>query len=163
MPTREHVAEAVRSYAQRNRLPAEQIPAVVVTVHAVLAALERGTLPELTKQLVPAVPIKRAVQAESVTCLDCGFKSKMIRRHLTAAHGMTVNEYRARWGLSSDYPMVARNYLAHRSELAKAISLSEQGKATRIIERAPAPTNVVERAVARLASETKLRGILTQS
>jgi predicted transcriptional regulator len=97
MPTREQVAKAVRAYAQRNRLPAEQVPTVV---HAVLAALERVTFPKIT---------------------------------------------------------------AHRSELAKTIGLSQRGNTTRIIERVVAPSNVIERAVARLASETKLRGILTQS
>lgn len=162
MPTKEHVAKVVKAYAQRYRLPAAQLPGMVVTVHAVLAALERGTLPELTKQLVPAVPITRAVQAESVTCLDCGFKAKMIRRHLTAVHGMTANEYRARWGLPPDYPMVAGTYSAHRSELATASDLSQRGGGGKNIERGVAQTNVIERAMTKLASETKLRGLLTQ-
>jgi predicted transcriptional regulator len=130
MPNREHVAKIVSAYAKRNALAADQLPALIATVHGALAAIEDGgALPEPAKELAPAVPIRRSVQPEAITCLDCGHRGKLLKRHLTQAHQLTPATYRERWGLARDYPMVAPNYTARRSELAKAIGLGIRRKA----------------------------------
>jgi predicted transcriptional regulator len=128
MPDREHVAKIVSAYTKRNQLPADQLPTLIATVHSALVGIEGGGLPEPAKELVPAVPIRRSVQPEAITCLDCGRRHKTLKRHLMTAHQLTPEAYRERWGLKSDYPMVAPNYRARRSELAKSIGLGQQGR-----------------------------------
>jgi len=120
MPDREHVAKIVSAYAKRNALAADQLPALIATVHGALASIEGGGQPEPAIGPEPAVPIRRSIQPEAIICLDCGHRQKMLKRHLTTAHQLTPDEYRKRWGLKSDYPMVAPNYTARRSELAKS-------------------------------------------
>ena len=127
MPDSQHVAKIVTAYAKRNSLPADQLPALITTVHTALAGIEAGGLPEpVPMKLVPAVPIRRSIQPEAITCLHCGRPQKMLKRHLTTAHQLTPDEYRKRWGLKSDYPMSAPNYTARRSELAKSIGLGRR-------------------------------------
>src|ERR1700690_3155904 len=99
MPDREHVAKIVSAYAKRNALAADQLPALIATVHGALVGIEGGVLPEPTKELVPAVPIRRSVQPDAITCLDCGYRGKILKRHLMSAHQLTPNDYRQRWGL----------------------------------------------------------------
>jgi len=126
MPDRAHVAKIVSAYAKRNALAADQLPALIATVHGTLAGIERGeALPEPASELAPAVPIRRSVQADAITCLDCGLKAKTLKKHLSIAHGMTPHEYRTRWSLPRDYLIVAPNYAARRSELAKSIGLGK--------------------------------------
>jgi len=118
---KDQVAEIVAAYVRKNRVDADMLPELIASVSRSLAGLGQTTTePEA---LTPAVPIRRSVGAETITCLDCGFKSQMLRRHLISRHGMTVDEYRVRWSLPKDYPMVARNYSARRSELAKKFGL----------------------------------------
>jgi predicted transcriptional regulator len=128
MPDREHVAKIVSAYAKRNTLAADQLPALIATVHGALAAVESGALPEPVRGPEPAVPVRRSVQPEAITCLDCGRQVKMLKGHLMASHKLTPVAYRERWGLKKDYPMVAPNYAAQRSELAKSIGLGQQGR-----------------------------------
>jgi predicted transcriptional regulator len=111
---------------QFNTVALDQLPGLIVSVNQALVGLGQAPAAAPTS-LTPAVPIRRSVGAESITCLDCGQKSKMLKRHLSTAHGMTVDEYRTRWSLPSDYPMVAKNYSARRSELAKSIGLGRRG------------------------------------
>jgi predicted transcriptional regulator len=120
MPNREHVVKIVSAYAKRNTLAADQLPTLIATVHGALVGIEGGGQPEPATELVPAVPIRRSVQPNAITCLDCGYRGKMLKRHLMAAHQLTANGYRERWGLKSDYPMVAPVYTLRRSELAKS-------------------------------------------
>jgi len=84
--------------------------------------------PEVPRELVPAVPVRRSVRRDAITCLDCGYEGKMLKRHLQSAHGVTAAAYRERWGLKPDYPMVTPAYAARRSELAKAIGLGTRGR-----------------------------------
>jgi len=100
---------------------------LIATVHTALAGIESGALPEPAKELVPAVPIRRSITPDAITCLECGYSGKMLKRHL-AMHQLTPAAYRERWGLKSDYPTVAPNYAARRSELAKSIGLGRQGR-----------------------------------
>ena len=126
----EMTAKIVSAYLGRNRVDASELPALIASVSQTLASL--GQAPAASPApLTPAVPIRRSVGAETITCLDCGQKSKMLKRHLTTAHRLTVDEYRSRWGLAPDYPMVARNYAARRSEIAKSIGLGRHRKAGR--------------------------------
>jgi predicted transcriptional regulator len=127
MPDRGHVARIVSAYAKRHALAADQLPALIATVHEALVGIEGGGLSEPAKELVPAVPVRRSVQPEAITCLDCGQRRKMLKGHLMKAHNLTVDAYRVRWGLKSDYPMTAPNYTARRSELAKSFGLGQQG------------------------------------
>lgn len=129
MPDRGHVAKIVSAYAKRNTLTAAQLPALIATVYGALVGIEGGSLPEPAKELlVPAVPVRRSVQPEAVICLDCGGRHKTIKRHLMTAHNLTPAAYRERWGLKPEYPMIAPNYSARRSELAKSIGLGQRGR-----------------------------------
>jgi predicted transcriptional regulator len=123
---KEQVTEIVAAYVRKNPIAAGELPALINQVKQALSGLGRPLAVPVA--LTPAVPIKRAVQAESITCLDCGHRGKMLKRHLSAAHGMTADEYRIRWGLPRDYPMLARNYSARRSELAKAVGLGQRSR-----------------------------------
>ena len=132
MLDREHVAKIVSAYAKRNTLAADQLPALIATVHAALSGIERGGLPTPAMgRPEPAVPIRRSVQPEAITCLDCGHRQKTLKRHLMTAHQLTPDGYRVRWGLKGDYPLVAPNYTARRSELAKSIGLGQRGRRRR--------------------------------
>ncbi len=110
--------EIVAAHLRENTVPVDQVPALINDIHQTLAGLDVEE-PELT----PAVPIKRSVRKATIVCLECGKSGKMLKRHLSTAHGLGVKEYRARWKLPSDYPMVAPNYAAQRSEMAKKIGL----------------------------------------
>ncbi len=110
--------EIVAAHVGSSAVPVDQIPSLIKEVHQTLAGLGVEK-PDLT----PAVPIKRSVRKATIVCLECGKSGKMLKRHLSTAHGLGVKEYRARWKLPSDYPMVAPNYAAQRSEMAKKIGL----------------------------------------
>jgi predicted transcriptional regulator len=126
-PMKEQVAEIIAAYLKRNRVDASDLPALIAQVSQSLSTLGQAPVAAPTR-LMPAVPIRRSVGAETITCLDCGQKSKMLKRHLMTGHGLTVDEYRSRWGLAPDYPMTARNYSARRSELAKSLGLGRLRK-----------------------------------
>ena len=119
----ENVAEIVAAYLKRNQVPSTELPALIQQVRQSLASLGQAPPASPPSPLTPAIPIRRSVGADFITCLDCGQKSKMLKRHLSTAHGMTPNEYRTRWSLAKDYPMTAPNYAARRSEFAKSLGL----------------------------------------
>ena len=110
--------EIVSAHLRKNTVSVDQVPALINDIHQALAGLGVEE-PERT----PAVPIKRSVRKASVVCLECGKVGKVLKRHLSTAHSLGVKEYRERWGLPSDYPMVAPNYAALRSAMAKKIGL----------------------------------------
>ena len=110
--------EIVAAHVAKNAVVVDQIPALISNIHQTLVGLGVED-PDLT----PAVPIKRSVRKASIVCLECGKVGKMLKRHLSTAHGLSVIDYRERWGLPADYPMVSPNYAAQRSELAKKIGL----------------------------------------
>ena len=119
---KEQVAEIVAAYLRNNSVAPSDIPAIIAQVYQSLAGLTQP--PPAEPQ--PAVPIRRSVNPEYITCLDCGAKAKMLRRHLATAHNMTPAEYRERWKLPTDYPLVAPSYAARRSEMAKALGLGRK-------------------------------------
>ena len=115
--------EVVAAYVSNNVLPATQISDVIGAVYTSLKALDGG-IPEVKAEpLKPAVPIKKSVNPDYLICLEDGKKLKMLKRHLRTTYNMTPEEYRAKWGLAPDYPMVAPNYAAQRSDFAKKIGL----------------------------------------
>ncbi len=112
--------EIIAAYVSNNAVAVDQIPPVIREVHQALVGLgSEGDQATGT----PAVPIKNSVRKATIICLECGKSGKMLKRHLFTAHGLGVNEYRERWKLPADYPMVAPNYAAVRSELAKTFGL----------------------------------------
>jgi predicted transcriptional regulator len=130
MRMKEQVAEIVGAYLRRHQVAADQLPTLISTVYGALSGIENAP-PEPAPNLTPAVPIRRSIGDDAITCLDCGKKAKMIKRHLATAHAMTPDQYRARWGLPNDYPLVAKNYAMRRSELARSIGLGVKGRARR--------------------------------
>lgn len=114
--------EIVAAYVSNNAMAANDLPAMIRTVHSTLAGLDQ-TAPSRETDLTPAVPIKKSVTADYIICLEDGKKLKMLKRYLRSQYGLTPEEYKARWGLPHDYPMVAPNYAAQRSKLAKQIGL----------------------------------------
>ena len=119
----EHTTKIVGAHVANNPIAAAELPGVIATVHQTLATL--GPVEPAPKP-TPAVSIKRSVNPEYIVCLNDGKKFKMLKRHLTTAYNMTPDDYRKRWGLPSDYPMVAPNYAATRSKLAKKIGLGRK-------------------------------------
>ncbi len=115
-------AEVVAAYVRNNPLPATELSSIILTVHGSLAALDSGGASTAEPQR-PAVSIRRSVQPDHIVCLEDGKKLKMLKRHLRTTYGMSPEEYRAKWGLPADYPMVAPNYAKQRSEFAKEIGL----------------------------------------
>jgi predicted transcriptional regulator len=119
----QQTTEIVAAYIQNNALTPEQLSQVINDVHASLANLTQAPT---TPAQEPAVSIKRSVQPDYLVCLEDGKKLKMLKRHLRTTHNMTPEDYRAKWGLGPDYPMVAPNYAAQRSAFAKDIGLGRK-------------------------------------
>jgi predicted transcriptional regulator len=117
-------AEIVSSHVSNNATGQENLPELIQSVFDKLTALA-GDEPAPT-ELTPAVPIKKSVTDDYIVCLEDGKKLKMLKRHLMTAYGMTPEEYRGKWGLKADYPMVAPNYSKRRQELAKKIGLGRK-------------------------------------
>ena len=119
-------AEVVSAYVGNNSLSATEISDVINAVHKSLAAIDGGNGVAKSKPAKPAVPIRRSIQKEYIVCLEDGKKLKMLKRHLRTNYSMTPEEYRAKWGLDPDYPMVAPAYAAQRSAFAKKIGLGRR-------------------------------------
>jgi predicted transcriptional regulator len=120
-------ADVVAAYVSNNTLPTTQLAEVISAVYSSLKTLEGQVTQPQPEPLKPAVPIRKSVTAEYLICLEDGKKLKMLKRHLRSTYNMTPDDYRAKWGLQPDYPMVAPNYAERRSEFAKKIGL---GRAT---------------------------------
>ena len=118
-------AEIVSAYVANNSVQAENLPALIESVHAAIALLGA---PPVAEARPPAVNPKKSVHDDYIVCLEDGKKFTSIKRHLMAHHGLTPGEYRAKWGLPSGYPMSAPNYGARRSELAKKFGLGRKPK-----------------------------------
>jgi predicted transcriptional regulator len=117
-------AGIVAAYVSRNAVSAEAVPDIIRTVHRALDGLTRAeAAPVVEERPKPAVPISRSVQHDYIVCLEDGKRLKMLKRYLRSRFDMTPDEYRRRWGLQPDYPMVAPAYAARRSDFAKQIGL----------------------------------------
>jgi predicted transcriptional regulator len=118
-------AEIVSAYVRHHQLPADEIAALIRSVHTTLSNLGKPTEEEVER--VPAVPVRRSVHRDYVVCLECGWRGKMLRRHISSGHGLNPTEYRHRWSLSNDHPLTAPAYTEQRSDLAKKLGLGRRG------------------------------------
>lgn len=116
-------AEIVAAYVSNNSVSIGELPAMIKSVHATLGGLSGGTATDIQTAQKPAVTIKKSITPEYIVCLEDGKKLKMLKRYLRSRYSLSPEEYRAKWGLPPDYPMVAPNYAAQRSEFAKKIGL----------------------------------------
>ncbi len=120
--------DIVAAYVGNNTVKTGDIAGIIQSVHGCLATLATDATAAQQK-LKPAVPIKKSVTANYVVCLEDGKRQKLLRRHLAVAHGLTPAEYRKKWGLPADHPIVAPNYAKQRSEMAKKIGLGKKRQA----------------------------------
>lgn len=120
------VADIVSAYVSNNSVPTADLPNLIATTHAAITGLgAEPAAPVVEERPTPAVTIKKSITADYIVCLEDGKKFKSLKRHLRSAYGMTPEEYRARWGLPVDYPMVAPSYAEARSSLAKKMGLGQ--------------------------------------
>jgi predicted transcriptional regulator len=118
-------SEIVAAHVSNNSVPSSELSGLIEQVYRTLEGVGKSREPEEDKP-IPAVPIKKSIQNDFLVCLEDGKKLKMLKRHLKTAYDMTPEEYRERWGLPSDYPMVAPSYAEQRSKLAKDIGLGRR-------------------------------------
>ncbi|MEQ9042624.1 MAG: MucR family transcriptional regulator [Alphaproteobacteria bacterium] len=123
--------EIVSAYVGFNNLDAARIPEVIQSVYGSLEALSTGSAARDAAPPRPMVSIRKSITPDYIICLEDGKKLKMLKRHLRTTYGLTPEQYRAKWGLPADYPMVAPNYAAQRSDFAKQIGLGKQGNVKR--------------------------------
>lgn len=119
-------ASIVSAYVSRNNVPVGEIARVIASTRATLAGLHKSPAVVPAPTLVPAVPIRKSVTADAIICLEDGKAFKTLKRHLSTSYDMTPEQYRARWNLPTDYPMVAPNYAEARSAMAKSIGLGRK-------------------------------------
>jgi predicted transcriptional regulator len=133
-------AMIVRSYVVQHRVRPEQISDLIASVNQALGQLVQPIPPE--EVLLPAVSVRRSVHQDYVVCLDCGYRGKTLRRHISTRHGLSRDEYLKRWGLRSDHLLTAPAYSERRSTLAKALGLGRKSAAQAPPEVSPpaAPT-----------------------
>ena len=120
-------AQIVSAHVSNNSVTPDALPALIQDVYRTLSGV--GKEPAAPDKPQPAVPVKKSVFPDHIVCLEDGKKLKMLKRHLKTAYNMTPEQYRERWGLAPDYPMVAPNYARHRSSLAKKIGLGTKPRA----------------------------------
>jgi predicted transcriptional regulator len=124
-------ADIVAAYVSKNSVTQADLPALIHSVHAALNRTAHVTTEAPKEELTPAIPIKKSITPDYLICLDDGKKFKSLKRHLRTKYNLTPDEYRARWNLPSNYPMVAPNYAQARSALAKTMGLGQKRAATR--------------------------------
>jgi predicted transcriptional regulator len=122
----ELAADVVSAYVSNNSVPSADLPMLLNSVYAALIKTAQGQGREPQVELVPAVSVKKSVTPDYIVCLEDGKKFKSLKRHLRTTYDMSPDQYRTKWGLPPDYPMVAPNYAKARSELAKTMGLGQQ-------------------------------------
>ncbi|HEX7760877.1 MAG TPA: MucR family transcriptional regulator [Caulobacteraceae bacterium] len=120
--------DIVSAYLGQNRIAVADLPAFIRTVHDSLAGVAGGVAEPVVEKREPAVSVRRSITPDFLICLEDGRKFKSLKRHLRTKYGISPEEYRAKWGLPKDYPMVAPNYAAARSDLAKKMGLGSGGR-----------------------------------
>jgi predicted transcriptional regulator len=118
----------VAAHVSKSSVPAADIPRLISDIYQALSGLAGGRLPAAAGRAEPAVPLKKSVTPDHIICLECGRKQKMLKRHIRTAYGLSPEQYRERWELPADYPMVAANYSKKRSSLARQIGLGTGGR-----------------------------------
>ena len=136
----EMTAEIVSAYVRNNSVPATDLPHLLQSVHTSLGTIVHGPKVEAAKEPPqPKVPVKKSVTDDFIICLEDGKRFKSLKRHLHSEHGLSPQEYRAKWGLAKDYPMVAPAYANARSSLAKTLGLGRKSIAPAPVPAAPPP------------------------
>ena len=142
-------SQIVAAYVRKNFISTDQIAALINSVHSTLSGLGNEVVEEPPR--IPAVSVRRSVHPDYIVCIECGYKAKMLKRHLLSRHGLSVAEYRTRWNLSSDYPLTSPNYSERRSQFAKSIGLGRgRAQPAAISAAAPAPEMTAEKPTRRL-------------
>ena len=124
-------ANIVSAYLSNNPTPASEIPNLISQIHAALLRVSSGRSEAAAEPAKPAVSVKKSINADYLVCLEDGKRFKSLRRHLRTQYNMTPEQYRDKWGLPPDYPMVAPNYAVARSQLAKKMGLGQQRRRER--------------------------------
>jgi predicted transcriptional regulator len=124
----EMTAEIVAAYVENNTISTSDLPALIQSVHRALTSVAAGAEAVEPAPKEPAVPVRRSITADFLVCLEDGRKFKSLKRHLRTKYNMSPEDYRAKWGLAKDYPMVAPNYAKARSDLAKQMGLGQGGR-----------------------------------
>ncbi len=124
-------ANIVSAYVSNNTVASAEIPNLIAQVYSALMRISSGQTAPPAEPLKPAVAVKRSVTPDYIVCLEDGKKFKSLKRHLRTQYGITPEQYREKWGLPADYPMVAPNYAAARSQLAKQMGLGQQRRRRR--------------------------------
>jgi predicted transcriptional regulator len=127
----ELAADIVSAYVSNNSVPANELPALINDVHNALQRVTTGQAPVVSETPKPAVPTKKSITNDYIVCLEDGKKFKSLKRHLRTQYNMSPEEYREKWALPADYPMVAPNYAKARSQLAKQMGLGQQRRRKR--------------------------------
>jgi predicted transcriptional regulator len=122
----ELTAEIVSAYVSNNSVQTQDLPGLINQVHSALTRVSSGQAEIPSEPLKPAISVKKSITPDHIVCLEDGKKFKSLKRHLRTQYNMTPEQYREKWGLASDYPMVAPNYAAARSQLAKQMGLGQQ-------------------------------------
>jgi predicted transcriptional regulator len=122
----ELAADIVSAYVSNNSVSAADLPALINSVHSALYSVSAGKVEVAAEPLKPVVPIKKSIMPDYIICLEDGKKFKSLKRHLRTQYNLSPEDYREKWGLPADYPMVAPNYAAARSQLAKQMGLGQQ-------------------------------------
>ncbi len=122
----ELTADIVSAYVSNNSVSAGEIPALINQIHSALLRVSTGSSEAPAEPLKPAIPVKKSITPDYIICLENGKKFKSLKRHLRTQYNVTPEQYRDKWGLPPDYPMVAPNYAAARSQLAKQMGLGQQ-------------------------------------
>jgi len=124
----EMTADIVSAYVSNNNVQAVEVPALISSIHAALIQVSNGAVEPEPEVKDPAVPVRKSITPDFLICLEDGRKFKSLKRHLRTKYNMSPEEYRAKWGLAKDYPMVAPNYAKARSDLAKSMGLGQGGR-----------------------------------
>lgn len=122
----ELAADIVSAYVSNNSVATSDLPSLISEIHGALLRISNGVVDTPSEVLKPAVPVKKSITPDYIICLDDGKKFKSLKRHLRTQYNMTPEEYRERWNLPAEYPMVAPNYAQARSQLAKKMGLGQQ-------------------------------------
>ncbi len=124
----EMTAEIVAAYVEKNQIPVSELPGLIHSVHKALMSVSGGSETVEVAPKEPAVPIRRSITPDHIVCLEDGRKFKSLKRHLRTKYNLSPEDYRAKWNLAKDYPMVAPNYAKARSDLAKQMGLGQGGR-----------------------------------
>ena len=138
----ELATDIVAAYVSNNPLPAGELPRLITDIHAAIAGVAAGAVPQQPKENpVPAISVRKSVTPDFLICLEDGKKFKSLKRHLATHHGLTPDEYRQKWNLPADYPMVAPTYSATRSAMAKSSGLGRKPAPAPEPSKPAAPTS----------------------